>query len=245
MELLKKYFAGLGFLVFDELSSFYRWITSILAMIISLWVYNVDDALPFSILLFFAITNIIVCAWWKGEVEDTKKEELQTKVYVINFILLLVIGCIINFTLMAIIVGVLIVLAIIYFVSNNFRIMSDNIFYIFWGIVFGLILPLGGLIYFIFQTTIPMYLKVLISVIYAVFDNGKYVCYLNDGTNKPMSYNLEKVSSIIYINEEETPKVCEYVEECVWSWYAAPVYPDITSYVLYIPEGSIHYGAMS
>lgn len=166
MELLKKYFVGLGLLVFDEPSSFYRWITSILAMIISLWVYNVDDALPFSILLFFAITNIIVCAWWKGEVEDTKKEELQTKVYVINFILLLVIGCIINFTLMAIIVGVLIVLAVIYFVSNNFRIMSDNIFYIILGIIFGIILPLGGLIYFIFQTTIPMYLKVLISVIY-------------------------------------------------------------------------------
>lgn len=166
MNLLKKYFAGLGLLMFDELSSFYSWITSILAIIVSLWVYNLEEALVFSILLFFAITNIIVCAWWKGEVEETKKEELQTKVYVINFVLLLVIGCIINFTLMAIIVAVLIGLAIIYFVSNNFRIMSDNIFYIILGIIFGLLLPLGGLIYFIFQTTIAMYLKVLISVIY-------------------------------------------------------------------------------
>lgn len=79
--------------------------------------------------------------------------------------------------------------------------------------------------------------------IYAILDEGTYICYLNDGTNKPMSYPINKVTSVIYIAEEETPKICEYVQECKWTWYAAPLREDKVNYVLHIPEGSIFYGS--
>ena len=79
--------------------------------------------------------------------------------------------------------------------------------------------------------------------IYAILDEGTYICYLNDGTNKPMSYPIGKVTSVIYIAEEEMPKICEYVQECKWTWYAAPLREDKVNYVLHIPEGSIFYGS--
>ena len=76
---------------------------------------------------------------------------------------------------------------------------------------------------------------------YATLDNGTYICYLNDGNNKPMTYPVNMVSSVVYIDDNETPKICEYVQECKWTWYAPPAGKDIVTYVLYIPEGSLFY----
>ena len=82
--------------------------------------------------------------------------------------------------------------------------------------------------------------KLLINI---DLDDGTYVCYLNDGTNKPTTYPVNEVTSIVYIDEEEIPKICKYVQECKWTWYAAPLREDKVNYVLHIPEGSIFYGS--
>lgn len=166
-KILKKYFDGWHLLMFDKHSSFYTRITAILTITVALWVYKVEDALAFSILLILAIANIIACGWWKGEIEGSKKEVVQIKVYLINFVILLIIGCIVNSSLTAYIVASLFGVGIIYNVGHSIReVLSDIFLFMILSIVLNIILPLGGLIYFISQTTIAIYFKVAISVMY-------------------------------------------------------------------------------
>lgn len=190
-KILKKYFDGWLLLMFDELGSFYAWITAILAIAVALWVYKVEDALAFSILLILAIANIIACGWWKGEIEGTKKEVVQIKVYLINFVILIIIGCIVNCSLTPYIVASLIGVGIIYYVGHSIReVLSDIFLFMILSIVLSIILPLGGLIYFVSQTTIALYLKVVISVIYILIT--PLFSYLQDRLCACSVYELAK-----------------------------------------------------
>lgn len=74
---------------------------------------------------------------------------------------------------------------------------------------------------------------------YVSLDNGLYTFYSDN--NKPTTIDTDSVTAVIYISEEETPKICKYVQKSEWTWYAAPMGKDMVTYILYIPEGSIAY----
>lgn len=77
--------------------------------------------------------------------------------------------------------------------------------------------------------------------VYAIYDRGIYTLCLQDDTNRHVTYNNSEVTSIIYIDEGEAPKVCRYVQQDEWTWYAAPMRDDKETYVLYLPKSGILY----
>lgn len=82
--------------------------------------------------------------------------------------------------------------------------------------------------------------------VYVMLNGDEYLCYHEgeNGTNYPRSYPTSEVKSVVYIGEQEKPRICKYVQECKWTWYAPPNGNDIVSYVLYVPEDGIFYGAI-
>lgn len=82
--------------------------------------------------------------------------------------------------------------------------------------------------------------------VYVMLNGDEYFCYHEEenGTNYPRSYPTSEVKSVVYIGEQEKPRICKYVQECKWTWYAPPKGKDIVSYVLYVPEDGIYYGAI-
>ena len=82
--------------------------------------------------------------------------------------------------------------------------------------------------------------------IYVMLNGDEYFCYheRENGTNYPRSYPTSEVEAVVYIYEQEKPRICKYVQECKWTWYAPLKRKDIVSYVLYVPEDGIFYGAI-
>lgn len=82
--------------------------------------------------------------------------------------------------------------------------------------------------------------------VYVMLNGDEYFCYHDgeNGTNYPRSYPTSEVKSVVYIGEQEKPRICKYVQERKWTWYAPPKGKDIVSYVLYVPEDGIYYGAI-
>lgn len=74
---------------------------------------------------------------------------------------------------------------------------------------------------------------------YASMGEGSYTIYLDN--NSPITISTDEVTSVVYINENETPKVCRYVQQSEWTWYALPLEDDIVTYILFVPEGGIVY----
>ena len=74
---------------------------------------------------------------------------------------------------------------------------------------------------------------------YAVMNEGSYTFYLDN--NKPITINTSNVSSVVYISENETPRISKYIQKSKWTWYAPPMRDDRVTYVVYLPEGSIDY----
>ncbi len=82
--------------------------------------------------------------------------------------------------------------------------------------------------------------------VYVMLNGDEYFCYHEgeNGTNYPSAYPTSEVKSVVYIGEQEKPRICKYVQECKWTWYAPPKGKDIVSYVLYVPGDDIFYGAI-
>lgn len=82
--------------------------------------------------------------------------------------------------------------------------------------------------------------------VYVMLNGDEYFCYHEgeNGTNYPSAYPTSEVKSVVYIGEQEKPRICKYVQERKWTWYAPPKGKDIVSYVLYVPEDGISYGAI-
>ena len=82
--------------------------------------------------------------------------------------------------------------------------------------------------------------------VYVMLNGDEYFCYHEEenGTNYPRSYPTSEVKSVVYIGKQEKPRICKYVQERKWTWYAPPKGKDIVSYVLYVPEDGIFYGAI-
>lgn len=77
--------------------------------------------------------------------------------------------------------------------------------------------------------------------VYAIFNGYNYVIKMNDEYGKSAKYTVSNANNIIYIDDDEIPKIREYVKKAKWTWYSIPLSQDKLSYALYIPEGGTYY----
>ena len=96
-DLFESWMDGLGCLIDDDLISFYTFFTLILAEISYFFAFQpLSVAKPLAIIFFGYMLNVVVCAIVKGNFEGTKIEKICSIVYVLVFVALFIIGCIIN-----------------------------------------------------------------------------------------------------------------------------------------------------
>lgn len=96
-DLFESWMDGLGCLIDDDLISFYTFFTLVLAEISYLFAFQpLEVAKPLSLIFFGYMLNVIICAVVKGNFEGTKLELICSIVYVLVFVALFIIGCIIN-----------------------------------------------------------------------------------------------------------------------------------------------------
>ena len=96
-DLFESWMDGLGCLIDDDLISFYTFFTLVLAEISYLFAFQpLSVAMPLAIIFFGYMLNVVVCAIVKGNFEGTKIEKICSIVYVLVFVALFIIGCIIN-----------------------------------------------------------------------------------------------------------------------------------------------------
>lgn len=96
-DLFESWMDGLGCLIDDDLISFYTFFTLVLTEISYLFAFQpLEVAKPLSLIFFGYMLNVIICAVVKGNFEGTKLELICSIMYVITFVVLFIIGCIIN-----------------------------------------------------------------------------------------------------------------------------------------------------
>lgn len=96
-DLLEMWSDGLSYLITDDLISFYTFFTIIFAECAYLWAfYEVEEAIPFTIILLGYVLNVIVGAVHKSWYEGEREEVGCTILYVVVFVVLFIIGCFFN-----------------------------------------------------------------------------------------------------------------------------------------------------
>ena len=96
-DLFESWKDGVSILIEDDLISFYTFFTLILAEISYFFAFQpLSVAKPLAIIFFGYMLNVIICAVVKGNFEGTKIERICSIVYVLVFVALFIIGCIIN-----------------------------------------------------------------------------------------------------------------------------------------------------
>lgn len=96
-DLFESWMDGFSYLIDDDLISFYTFFTLIMAEISYFFAFQpLSVAMPLAIIFFGYMLNVVVCAIVKGNFEGTKIEKICSIVYVLVFVALFIIGCIIN-----------------------------------------------------------------------------------------------------------------------------------------------------
>jgi len=98
-RLIGKWLDGIGYLIFDDLISFYTFFTVAFAECAYLWNYKPSSiALPFTIILLCYVLNVIICAYLKGRYEGTRTELIISRIYLVVIAALLFASCRIDAT---------------------------------------------------------------------------------------------------------------------------------------------------
>ena len=174
---------GFSVLVDDDLISFYTYFTMVFAEIAFLWSFFPNIALPFTILLILSCIGILVTSYLKSSYESTEKDVPITLGYRIPFVILCGIGCFFNWFASIVLFSIPLLITGIWIVIRNFQ---DTIFCydtgklitaiskmfqnkVFWVIsqivVVGL--PISLLAVGICTTSLPVWAKVILIVVYA------------------------------------------------------------------------------
>ena len=173
-KVVKLWKNGITGLFTEGIVSFYTYFSIIFAECAYLWShFSSSVAMPFTIILFAYVINVIVWGPMKGLWEGTKKELIFSILYVIIFIALFIIGCIYN---TAISIVLTIIPLIITFIciqlkdgcsifnctKNELKIFIENLLQV-------LVIGCPYIVFVIFIAMLPAFpiiLKVLIPIIY-------------------------------------------------------------------------------
>lgn len=198
VDLIESWIDGLGYLIADDLISFYTFFTVILAECSYLWGFHeVSIAIPFTIILLGYMINVIVFAFLKGRSEGTKLEKLFSILYVIVFVMLFIIGCIFNWCICIITTVIPLAITALWIAIRNIQDTfiripkispkSDHLISVFnkFFYVTSQIIIIGGpfvifTIFFAKLTFIPILLKVIIPALYLVI--CPFIAYFEDAS---------------------------------------------------------------
>ena len=208
-DLHENYISGLFYLLHDDLISFFAYFTTIFIEIAYIWASGVEKALAFTVLLLACIVNVVVASAWKGDVEGCyKKERVQSRAYVTVFLALFLIGCCIDFVTTILLMGIPFAVTCIWIhlreaqntiplgfpedssTMKIFRLFQNKFIYIL-SYVIVLILPIALLAIFIAQTNLPLPLKVLLPIAYALI--SPLIAYMED---ELAAYNVFELAEV-------------------------------------------------
>lgn len=192
---------GIDELINDETISFYTYFTIIFAECAFLWSqFSLSIAVPFTIIFFAHVINVIVFAWFKGFKGNQRTDVICSILYVSIFFMLFIIGCIFNI-LISIIVTIFPI--IITFIGINSSEVQDAVSDILLSII-----VIGGpyIIFVISLWMIPEFsiiLKGLISILYLICI--PFICLLEDETSASNIFEL--ADDIFEIERLKKPKI--------------------------------------
>ena len=194
---------GLSYLIDDDLISFYTFFTLILAEISYLFAFQpLEVAKPLSLIFFGYMLNVIICAVVKGNFEGTKFELICSITYVIAFVVLFIIGCIINWKITLICTIILFAITGLWIAIRNhqdsvyaykgetkkerFILKINALFRIkeFW--IISQIVVIGipfiaFIIMFVNISIIPTVLKIIIPILYLIL--VPFIAYFEDDSS--------------------------------------------------------------
>ena len=132
-EIFETWKEGVSYLIGDELISFYAFFTVIVAECAYVWTFEITStAVWLTVILLAYIANVLVFAWLKGFYEGTKQETLIGRFYVVNFIILFIIGCVVNIWLNIVLTLIAFAVMLLWI---NIRIFQVTCFVGYTGIV--------------------------------------------------------------------------------------------------------------
>lgn len=164
-------------LVNDDLNSYYTYFTIVFAEIAFLWGVFPKLAVPFSYILLASVLNIFVSLYLKCCYKNTKHKNICSIAYVIVFVIIFVIG--ICFSFVASLILFAIPLLITALLVKIRKVQNHNIIsvifggareFVFWLLaqIVAVVLPIAMLTVGIFSTSLAIWLKISILVIYVI-----------------------------------------------------------------------------
>jgi len=191
---LENWLAGCNILFYDDCITFYVYFSALLAEIACLWVFFPEIALPFTCLNALCILNVLVCSYGKGFCEGYKPELIFARAYLITFAAIFIIGFFFSWKANLILFLVPFVAIGVFSVIRTF---TNTVFIGKWpkkivilqkifknkvicglGMFAGVYTPFWVFSWFLFQTSLPNVLKLLISVVYGLLI--PMICYIED-----------------------------------------------------------------
>ena len=153
---------GIGYLLSDELVSFYAFFTMIFAG--CSWLFancNLSDALMLVVIMLGYVANTMLLSWFKGNTEGTRQEVACSICYTVIFVGLFIVGCIINVKIHIIMMAIILAVTAICIWIREYAL----------PILFQSIALCAPIVIFIICFTqidgIPLFLKIMLPIVYA------------------------------------------------------------------------------
>ena len=197
-RLIGSWLDAFGYLLDDELISFYTFFTVVFAECAALWAFcSASIAIPFTVILIAYILNILILSDLKGKYEGCKKEVTISIFYVIITLALFITGFFFDwrinlictailFGVTALWIGIRLHQCTLYVNSRNVLVMLINSLFqneIFW--VFSQIIVIGApfaafVTFFAMIPAIPLALKIIVPIAYFILI--PFIAVLEDET---------------------------------------------------------------
>lgn len=198
---------GINWLINDELISFYTYFTIIFAECAFLWSqFSLSIAVPFTIIFFAHVINVIVFAWFKGFKGNQRTDVICSILYVSIFFMLFIVGCIFNILISIIVTIFPIIITCIWIILRIFQAAANFIctkmFYVLSQII---VIGCPYIIFVVSLSLIPnlsIILKILISILYLICI--PFICLLEDETSASNIFELAE--DIFEIERLKNPK---------------------------------------
>lgn len=192
-DVFDNWIEGLEPLIIGDSISFYTYFTTIFAEISFLWAFFPNIAIPFTILLPLCIVNVCVCYGISQTVEVigprtrekyNKKMKLLSKIYLILFCLIFIVGCFFNIIVSILTMIIPFAISELWAIIRKYRLyydlelpksgfrykiyklLHDNKFVNILSLTILLIIPIGLFITFLALTPLSVFIKVIIVLVY-------------------------------------------------------------------------------
>lgn len=179
--LYESWTTGVGYLISDDLISYFIFTTTAIAEALFFWAFGYETALAFTLILYGCVMNVYVNSFWGGYVAGCN-EKLRIVTYWLVYLILFVLGCFVNFAITVAVFAILFGVTGLWINLHQFQICAfgagfpkfiykianlfeNQIFYIL-SVVFIIGIPIAVVIVFLALTDLSVGLKIMLSVLY-------------------------------------------------------------------------------